>query len=600
MLKKVSYKDIWRFSAHYWRRRTRIGIAVLVLKGAATITDAFVPVYTGKIVDAMTASSGVAEGFASALAYLGVFAALFLGYVVLHSASMALWAWFAANSMYEILNDAMRKVQRFSSDWHANTFAGGTVRKITRGMWAFDTYEDTLLIGIFPAVLIMIGMSAVLAAKLPLVGLFTAVMALLYVAVSAYTAIRIASPLFRASADSDTRVGASLADIITGNPTVKTFGAESREEHSFSLVTADWKRLSLKAWLTSEFIHMSRGMLRLAMMVGMLGITIWMWRSGKATPGDIAFSLTGFFMISGYLRDIGMQIANLQRSTSEMEDIVLFWMRKDEILDHPQAAVFKPGKGEIVFDNVDFIYQNQSRPLFSGLSVEISPGENVALVGHSGSGKSSFVRLIQRLYDVDGGQIRIDGQNIAMLRQESLRRSIALVPQEPILFHRSIAENIAYGRPEANMDEIVEAAKKAYAHDFITSLPDNYGALVGERGIKLSGGERQRIAIARAILSDAPILILDEATSSLDSISEHYIQKALANLMKGRTTITIAHRLSTIRHADRILVFDRGRIVEQGAHAELVRKESSHYRKLYEVQSGSLSAGLDGLLGAAE
>ncbi|MCD8563000.1 MAG: ATP-binding cassette domain-containing protein [Alphaproteobacteria bacterium] len=252
--------------------------------------------------------------------------------------------------------------------------------------------------------------------------------------------------------------------------------------------------------------------------------------------------------------------------------------------DRPGAKDLVVSEGGITFDHVRFIYKSKVEPLFDDLSVAIKPGERVALVGHSGSGKTSFVKLLQRLYDVQDGEILIDGQNIADVTQESLRRNIALVQQEPILFHRSIAANISYARPGASMAEIIEAAKQAYAHDFIASLPEGYYTLVGERGVKLSGGERQRVAIARAILADAPILVLDEATSSLDSVSEHYIQKALENLVKGKTTITVAHRLATIRDADRILVFDKGRIVGEGPHEELI-KSSPVYRELYEMQA---------------
>jgi ATP-binding cassette, subfamily B, bacterial len=247
----------------------------------------------------------------------------------------------------------------------------------------------------------------------------------------------------------------------------------------------------------------------------------------------------------------------------------------------------------IAFDRVSFKYPNADSYLYKEMSFEIATGEKLALVGPSGSGKSTLVKLIHRLYNVTGGQIRIDGQDISRVTMESLRKQIALVPQDPILFHRSLAANIAYGRPDASMGEIVSAAKKAFADEFIMSLAMGYDSLVGERGVKLSGGERQRIAIARAILADAPILILDEATSSLDSVSEHYIQMALQELMRGRTTITIAHRLSTVQKAHRILVFDGGRIVEQGTHASLMAMPYSQYRKLYDMQA----LGLVGIIG---
>jgi ATP-binding cassette subfamily B protein len=321
----------------------------------------------------------------------------------------------------------------------------------------------------------------------------------------------------------------------------------------------------------------------------MVALTIVLWKSGKATPGDIVLVITTFFIVSGYLRDIGQHISQLQRTSSEMEDVILFRLYKESVVDKPDAKPLviskPPEKDRIVFDRVEFKYPNSAQIIYSDMNLSIRAGEKVALVGPSGGGKSTLVKLVQRLYDVTGGAIYIDGQNIEKVTLESLRKSVSLVPQEPILFHRTLSENIAYGRPGATQEEIIEAAKKAYAHEFIVSLAQGYDTLVGERGVKLSGGERQRVAIARAILADAPILILDEATSSLDSVSEHYIQKALQTLMQGRTTITIAHRLSTIRQADRILVFSQGKIIEQGRHDELMADPHSHYRALYDIQA---------------
>ena len=257
--------------------------------------------------------------------------------------------------------------------------------------------------------------------------------------------------------------------------------------------------------------------------------------------------------------------------------------------DAPGARALQPRTGAITFDCVTFRYGN-SAPLYRDFSLNIAAGERVALVGKSGSGKSTFVKLVQRLYDVDAGRVLIDGQDIAKCTQESLHRAIAVVPQDPVLFHRSLAENIAYGRPNANHAEIVAAARRANAHDFIQALPAGYETLVGERGVKLSGGERQRVAIARAILADAPLLILDEATSSLDSITEAGIQEAIEDLIRGRTTIIIAHRLATVRRVDRILVFAAGAIVEHGTHAELIAKPRGHYREMHRMQVEKLAS----------
>jgi ATP-binding cassette subfamily B protein len=290
-------------------------------------------------------------------------------------------------------------------------------------------------------------------------------------------------------------------------------------------------------------------------------------------------------LMAGYLRNFGENVRTMQKGLDDTQDVVGYLRAEPQIADG--ARDFAPGAGEIVFDQVGFRYDSQTQPLYERFSLTITPGERVALVGPTGSGKSTFVKLIQRLYDVDAGEIRIDGQPIAEVRQGSLRRSIAVVPQDPSLFHRTVAENIGYARPDATREAIVLAAKRARAHEFITRLPNGYDTLVGERGVKLSGGERQRVAIARAFLADAPILVLDEATSSLDVETEREVQAATEAVMRGRTTIVIAHRLSTVRHADRILVFQDGRVVEEGRHGELIRRDGV-YARLNAVAEGAV------------
>ena len=254
------------------------------------------------------------------------------------------------------------------------------------------------------------------------------------------------------------------------------------------------------------------------------------------------------------------------------------------IVDASSAKPLQISKGQIVFDKVHFQYK-KGQSVFADKSITIDPGQRVGLVGFSGSGKSTFVNVILRFFDVDSGKILIDGQDIKSVTQESLRSQIAMIPQDPVLFHRSLEENIGYGRLDASKEEIIEASKKAHCHEFIEKLQDGYQSLVGERGVKLSGGQRQRIAIARAILKNAPILILDEATSSLDSVTENYIQESLALLMGERTTIVIAHRLSTLFHMDRILVFSEGRVIEDGTHNELLSL-NGHYARLWSMQAG--------------
>jgi ATP-binding cassette subfamily B protein len=585
----VSWKDIARFSWNYWRPNKWFGAGSAAMMLLSVSMDAVVPVYTGRIVDAMRSMPGDNEAWRAAWAAFWMFAVLAFLHHALRNGSLFLWNSFAVRSLQGIVTEALHKVQRFSSDWQANTFAGGTVRKITRGMWAMDTFEDTILMGLLPAVTIMIGVTVMLVLHLPAVGLASAVMIAVYCAGSIWISVRVLSPRFKESAAADTKIGAALADIITGNPTVKSFGAETREDALFGDVVHTWRTKAYQAWQTGVAADSARSAFRVGMTTSMMAATIFLWRAGRATPGDIVLVITTFFIISGYLRDIGQHISHLQRSMSDMEDVILFWMREDDVTDAPAAVpliITSPRRNDMIaFNRVSFRYPGADVYIYKDMEVEIAAGEKVALVGPSGSGKSTLVKLIQRLYNVTEGQIRIDGQDIANVTLESLRKQIALVPQDPILFHRSLAENIAYGSPAASMDDIVGAAKKAFAHEFIVTLPMGYDSLVGERGVKLSGGERQRVAIARAILADAPILILDEATSSLDSVSEYHIQLALEELMRGRTTITIAHRLSTVQKANRILVFDNGCVVEQGSHASLMATPRSHYRKLYEMQA---------------
>jgi ATP-binding cassette subfamily B protein len=589
MLKTVQYKDIARFTWHYWKRRKLLGAASFGMITVMTAIDVFVPVLSGRLVDAMVDNeAGQAGALGNILPVFALFVGAIFFFVVSRYIAYRLWMEFAMLNLYDILTESSRKVMRFSADWHANSFAGATVRKITRGMWSFDMFEDSIFMGIYPAFTIALGMTGMLLFTVPPAGVFAGIFVCIYIALSIYLSVKIAAPRFRESAACDTDVGGTLADIVTGIPTVKTFGTESREDTLFGNIAGKWCKKAYRAWRTSENIDLATALMRMILMAGLVGITIWQWSLGAATPGNIALAISAGFMLNGYVREIGRYIADLQKSASEMEDVVSFWMRDDEIRDVPDAVPFQPGPGKVTFDRVSFTYNGQSKALFEDLSMRIAPGEKIALVGPSGSGKTTFVKLLQRLYDINSGEIRIDGQNVASVQQETLRRAIALVPQEPILFHRSLAENIAYGRPGASMEDIIDASRKSYAHEFISTLPQGYDTLVGERGIKLSGGERQRVAIARALLTNAPILVLDEATSSLDSISEHYIQRGLETLMEGRTTITVAHRLSTIRSADRILVFEHGKIIEQGRHEDLLARADSLYRTLFDMQAGGM------------
>jgi ATP-binding cassette subfamily B protein len=378
-----------------------------------------------------------------------------------------------------------------------------------------------------------------------------------------------------------------LSDALGANAVVKSFGAEGREDARLSGVIDKWSRRTHRTWMRHTWSGSGQLVLLWVVRTAVTATALWLWWKGRATPGEITYVLTTYFVVYGYLRDIGQHVHHLQRAVNEMEELVRLYDEPLGVADFADAKPLRIHAGEVSFEHVTFCYAGQSTPLYRGLNVRVAPGERIGLVGHSGSGKTTFVKLIQRLYDVTEGRIAIDGQNVAHATQASLRSQIAIVQQEPILFHRSLAENIAYARPDATAAQIERAARLANAHEFIGRLPRGYQTLVGERGVKLSGGERQRVALARAFLADAPILILDEATSSLDSESEALIQEAMDRLMSGRTSIVIAHRLSTVRAMDRILVFEHGRIVEEGSHEALLRRPQGHYRRLFERQSGA-------------
>jgi len=312
------------------------------------------------------------------------------------------------------------------------------------------------------------------------------------------------------------------------------------------------------------------------------------WYGGLLTLGDIVLVQAYLLRIFDQLWDTGKNIRAIYESLADANEMTEMLLVPHEVQDKPGARALTVSKGELELRNVTFAYPTYA-PVLKDFSLLVHPGERIALVGQSGAGKSTIVKLLLRFSDIQGGQILIDGQNIAECRQDSLRRSIALVPQDPILFHRPLLENIRYARPQASREEVIRAAKLAHCHEFIASFPEQYDTYVGERGVKLSGGERQRVAIARAILKNAPILVLDEATSSLDSESEMFIQDALKTLMQGKTTIVIAHRLSTIMQMDRIVVIEGGKIIEEGKHKELIKARQGIYQKLWQIQAGGFA-----------
>jgi len=571
------------FIAGYWARRPwRVGLTVGCVL-LAIVFETWSPRAAQALVD--ITARGVTHDHGVWQAWATLVAVLFASMMIRNLGFRFFWNPLAAHNMEEMTNEGFRRVQSFSSDWHGNTFAGATVRRISRAMWGYDVVSDSVIMWIGPALVVLLALSVQLMISWPIIGLFSLAMVAIYIAVTIAFSTFYVQTANRRSVALDSRIGGALSDSISSNPTVKSFGAEAREEARIGTVTRDWRKATLITWNRYMTVWMAQNLLLVVLQGGLTGLAVVEWLNGHAKVGVFVNVITTFMLMSGYLRNMGDNIRMLQRGLADVEDVARFARMAPDVVDAPDAGAFLGNVGEIRFEGVTFRYKSADRPIYHDFSLRIAPGERVALVGPTGSGKSTFVKLLQRLYDVHAGKIVIDGQDIAAVGQGSLRRSIAVVPQDPALFHRTIAENIGYARPDATLDEIMLAAKRARAHDFIAVLPKGYDTLVGERGVKLSGGERQRVAIARAFLADAPILVLDEATSSLDVETEVQVQAATEELMAGRTTIVIAHRLSTIRGADRILVFDGGEIVEEGRHGDLVAKGGT-YARLHAVTQG--------------
>jgi ATP-binding cassette subfamily B protein len=375
-----------------------------------------------------------------------------------------------------------------------------------------------------------------------------------------------------------------IVDSFTNNLAVNLF---YRFKHEFKSLKPFQKVEEETGRIAKRYVEKMRCFLSvfyfLGVFLGIFGSLIYLWVHEKITTGQVVQVFTTIWSLSIVLWNVGSAFPLLFQAFGRVKQAYSLMRDPQDMGDVAQARDLQVSSGEIVFDRVNFQYGEKK--LFNNKQVHIRGGEKIGLVGYTGAGKSTFIHLILRFFPVQSGRILIDGQDSAAVTLESLRQQIALIPQDPVLFHRTLWENISYGRPEASRDEVLEASRLAHCDEFIRSIPGGYEAKVGERGTKLSGGEKQRIAIARALLAGAPILILDEATSSLDSVTERYIQESLDKLMEGRTTVVIAHRLSTLARMDRIFVFDQGRIVEEGTAASLL-EANGLYAKMWKMQAG--------------
>lgn len=497
------------------------------------------------------------------------------------------WTWkMEVLSMYNLANLCFDTVSAQSMQFHSDRFSGSLVSQTNKFIGAYERMMDVLIWDVWPMLCYIVFVVIVLWQQAAWFAIGIIGLVVIYTIISKFTMGKI-SHLFDEEAAAQTKQTGQLADSISNITSVKSYARERHERGRFRNFSQKVEHSSLRTM--RAVIH--RDLMFACVQIGITALLLGFLIFGNAWLGISVATLILIVDyangIMGELWSINNIFKNFNRVFGDAHEMTVILDTVDDVVDAPGAVPLEMREASVSFKDISFQHSDAKHPIFENFNLDIAPGERVGLVGVSGSGKTTLTKLLLRFADVSGGEVQVSGQDIKKITQQSLRENVAYVPQETALFHRSIAENIAYGKPDATLREIQRAAKLANAHEFIMDLPDGYDTLVGERGIKLSGGQRQRVAIARAILKDAPILVLDEATSALDSESEALIQDALNTLMKGRTSVVIAHRLSTVADLDRIIVLQDGKIVEQGNHHDLLQKPDGVYKHLWSRQSGA-------------
>jgi ATP-binding cassette subfamily B protein len=555
----------------------------LLLAGFANGISSFTPLVYKHIVDAITALTAHTGSYAMLYVWLFAYVGLSVGGLV---------AWRVVSFTGSRWSTGVRVTGRYtltayilghSHQYYENRFAGSVASKIHQARDGARAIVESAFNDFLPLMVsLMIGFYLTFSTS-PVLGCMFFVWLIVTVPINTWLARRRMRFAMQAH-KLETNLRGRTVDILGNIRAVREYAREYFESKSLRVLIGEHREAELKNWQAGECMIALNGVMQAVFMLTMLTFSVYLASIGAISLGSIILVLSLITSVGQSIFFIGNRIASLSEQWSEVKEALGDLLNPHEVADVPYATALSVPDGAVSFRNVSFAYPD-GRKILSGFSLDIRPGQKVGLVGRSGAGKSTLIKLLLRHYDLTGGSIRIDGQDIALQTQESVRKEISVVPQEPLLLHRTVRENIAYGKPDATEEEITNAAKLARAHAFINRLSEGYGTVVGERGIKLSGGERQRVALARAILKPSKILVLDEATSALDSESEAAIQEALSTLMVGKTVIAVAHRLSTLREMDRILVLDKGAIVEDGTHAELIGR-GGIYADLWSHQSG--------------
>lgn len=581
--KMASAKEVFR--AYWAELRKHKGMLALIFAGGFVVQIGMLvaPLYLRQFFDLLASSTPGDQAVAVLFGALWVVVAMWVMEWVGRRVQDTANIYMSARVMTNLLTSTFSYLVGHSYNFFISNFAGSLTHRVSKFSRSFELLFDIIVLSFIPTFVFVSGAIIVLFVRNFWLGLGLLAWTILFLIFQIYVA-RLRQPARTAQSSADTRVTGALADAISNQPTIALFSGVAFERTLFGKVVEVWRRATMRMWVADNAIWAGIGLFIIVIEAGLLFGAVKLWQQGLVTIGDFVLIQAYLMTVFDRLVSINRELRRFFTSLSDAAEMVAILQTPHEIKDLPGAKILNVAQGETWFDDVSF-YFNDGTPVLDNFNLKIKGGEKIALVGPSGAGKTTVTKLLLRLYDVKKGAIKIDGKNIAEVTQDSLRDAISFVPQEPILFHRTLMENIRYGRRDASDAEVIAAAKQAHCHEFIEKLPEQYNTFVGERGVKLSGGERQRVAIARALLKNAPVLVLDEATSSLDSESEAFIQDALETLMQGKTVIVIAHRLSTIMKMDRIVVVQDGGIVAQGTHLELVNQEGL-YRKLWSIQAG--------------